>query len=1224
MSLVRLCIARPVGVAVGVLLVVMFGLIGLGAIPIQLTPTIDLPTITVTTSWPGRSPEEVVFEITQEQEERLKNVTNLRTMRSISSEGASTITLEFNLGSDIRRALQEVSDALRQVPRYPEDVNEPVIKAADGAAANAIAWIIIDVDPAYARSNPSFDITTLFDRLEREVKPFLERIDGVAEINIYGGRPGELRVYLDTRKLADRGLSHLDVIAAIRNENRNISAGTIDDGKREIRIRVIGQFETTSDVLATPIAYRDGKPVYLADVGNVELGFARARGFVRAFGEPCLAMNAIRQGNANVVSVMRDLRGRLDEVKENLLPFLDPLAGPHLRLRQVYDETTYIDSAVSLVTGNLWLGGGLAACVLLLFLRSFVTTGIIALAIPISVIATFLALFALGRTLNVISLAGLAFATGMVVDNSVVVLENIFRRLQAGESPLRAAYLGAVEVWGAILASTMTTIAVFIPVLTIEEEAGQLFRDIALAMAISVGLSLLISITVIPSAASRWLRRPAQRPSKLRAATQTLFGLTPVLAAANRRIADAVVWVTNGWRGWSIRPAIIVVMTFVSVFGSLALMPPMDYLPAGNRNLVFGGLLIPPGYTVEQRVDIAQRIESVIKPYAVADITKPETMAGLPPIFRLDDPQHPFDPVPVRHFFIGAFGTTVFVGATSQNEQVVIPVGHLLTSAIMNIPDAFGGAQQTSIFGRGVGGGNTIDLEISGPSLSKVRQAAGMAIGLAASLEYEVNGDKRTLGFQSIRPEPANFNLRQPEWQIRLNESGRRLGLTTADVGTAVRALFDGAFAGDFRHQGHLIDILLLPEGGQLEYKERLADISVATRSGMVVPLDTVVDVVPALAPQEIQRIEELPAVTIRITPPQGVPLQQLMDALRSEVIVPLRTEGMIDSSMRVRLEGTAAKLDEVKHAMFGDPTEARPDWALGRPLRIAAWGIGIAAFGLFTFALVRAIRSRRSDFGYGAAGFALWGLVFCALVWTVAGQPQLATARFVWALLVTYLLMAALFENFMYPFVIMFTVPMAVIGGFAGLRIVHNWSAADPRFPVQNLDVLTMLGFVVLIGVVVNNAILIVHQSLNFMKGIEGKPLPPHEAVARSVQTRIRPIFMTVATSLGGMCPLVLFPGAGAEMYRGLGSVLLGGLLCSTVFTLLLVPMLFSLTIDMRQGMRAVLGLSLKQIAEPGEVRLARALASHPVHGGVTDRDGTMPDPQHAKHPQGADASKT
>ncbi|MEO0632404.1 MAG: efflux RND transporter permease subunit, partial [Planctomycetota bacterium] len=270
MDVVKLAISKPVGVTVGVLLLVMFGLIGLTAIPVQLTPTVDRPEITVETSWPGRSPQEIVDEITKEQEERLKNVANLKTMTSVSSEGQSTISLEFYIGTDVSRALQETSDALRQVPDYPDEVDEPTIKAADGASENAIAWIIIDLDPEVAAKHPDFDITTLYDRLDKEVKPFLERIDGVAEINIFGGREREVRVLADNEALALRGLNIGDVITALRGENTNVSAGSLAEGKRDYRVRVVGQFETEEDVLSTVVSYRDGKPVYVRDVADVE------------------------------------------------------------------------------------------------------------------------------------------------------------------------------------------------------------------------------------------------------------------------------------------------------------------------------------------------------------------------------------------------------------------------------------------------------------------------------------------------------------------------------------------------------------------------------------------------------------------------------------------------------------------------------------------------------------------------------------------------------------------------------------------------------------------------------------------------------------------------------------------------------------------------------------------------------------------------------------------
>lgn len=1164
MDLIKLCIARPVGVTVGVLLVVMFGLIGLGAIPVQLTPTIDKPLVTVTTSWPGRGPEEIVEEITKEQEERLKNVKNLRSMRSTSREGAAVITLEFNLGADMTRALQEVSDSLRQVPDYPEDVNEPVIKAAGGGPENAIAWMIIDIDPALRHKAPDFDVTSLFDKLDREVKPFIERIDGVAEVNIYGGRARELHVMLDPQALADRSLSHAEVIAALRAENRNISAGSISEGKRDYRVRVVGQFESPNEVMETVVAYRQGKPVFVKDLGTVEVDFEKRRGFVRAFGQPSLALNAIRQTNANVVEVMTELRARVKIIEEEILPTLDPVAGPLLRIRQVYDETTYIDSARGLVTGNLWLGGLLAGAVLMLFLRSFVSTGIVAISIPVSIIATFLAIFLMGRTLNVISLAGLAFAVGMVVDNSIVVIENIYRRMQLGETPAVAAYRGAREVWGAVLASTLTTVAVFIPVLTIQDEAGQLFFDIALAMAVSVTLSLVISITVIPSAASKWLRARPAKPHPVRAAAEGLFGLVRLFAIVNTAIAQGVKWMNTAWRGVAIRPVVIAALCAASYFLAVTLMPERDYLPAGNRNLVFGGMQTPPGYSNEQNVSIAERLEAQIKPYADAKIDDPATYRNLPPIMRFDAPDKPFDPVPVENFFIGSFDGGLFAGATSQDEQVVLPIGNLLTGAMMSIPDSPGGARQASLFGRGVGGSAAIQLEIAGPSLDRVRAAAGMAYGLA--------GQEYGFGF-GVSSSPGNFSLRQQEVQARLNEQGRRLGLRTQDVGTAVRALFDGAYAGDYRYQGDTIDILLLPSGRTLGTKEELANVSVATPAGQVVPLTSVVDIRSALAPQEIQRSEELPSVTININPPRELSLSAAMEQVRQEIIEPMRAAGLIDATMRVRLAGSAAKLNDVNAAMLGDPAMSNAPWALRQPLLIGAGVVGAAGLALALFGVVTMVRTGNEKAGYGALGFFVWGVILAGLFALIATQPQLATARFVWALVVTYLLMAALFENFALPFVIMFSVPLAIVGGFLGLRLLHEWTKLDPRLPVQNMDVLTMLGFVVLVGVVVNNAILLVHQSLNFMKGEEGQaPMERHAAIAESVRTRIRPIMMTVCTSLLGMAPLVLFPGAGAEMYRGLGSVMLGGLLCSTIFTLVLVPLLLGLTLDMREGMGLVL----------------------------------------------------
>ncbi len=1179
MDLIRWSMNRPVTVTVGVLLVVIFGLIGLTAIPIQLTPTVDQPVVTVTTNWPGRSPEEIVDTVTKEQEKRLKNVANLKSMRSLTREGSASITLEFYLGSNINRALQEVSDSLRQVPNYPDEVDEPVIKAAEGAAENAIAWIIINLDPEWRKRYPDYDVSTLFDQLDREVKPYLERIDGVAEVNIYGGRNKEVRVLVDPTALAQRGITANEVVNALRDENRNVSGGTIAEGKRDYRIRVLGQFSGPDEVLSTIVSYREGRPVYLRDIGTAEVGFDKERGFVRAMGEPCLAMNVIRQSGSNVMEIMEDVRERLDIISRDMLPRMDPVVGPGLRMRQVYDETTYITAAIDLVLHDLRIGGLLAVTVLLVFLRSVKSTVIIALAIPVCVIGTFLVMLAAGRTLNVVSLAGLAFSTGVVVDNAIVVLENIDRRRRIGDRGLKAVYNGAKEVWGAVLAGTLCHVAVFLPILTIQDESGQLFFDLTLALSVSILFSLLVAITVVPSASGVLTRisRENARPTKIGALFGSLFGLAPLLAGFTRRFSGLIYWAMTGWRGWTIRPALIVVMVALSLWGAVKLMPPVDYLPAGNQNLVFGGLLIPPGLSVEQQREYAQRIEERVGPYLRADLDDPASVKQLQPIMRLASlgsgtPDF-FEPVPVENFFIGAFQGGMFVGGTSQDPQRVIPIGDLLTASMNGMPDAYGGAGQASIFGQSVGGGgNNINIEISGPDLDRVRQAAGFVFGkLAQDEKY---------GFRSVSPNPANFNIAQQEWRLRLNRAGRELGLRPVDLGVAIRGLFDGAFIDDFQLEGRSVDFKLYPRNGRLANKEQLADIPIATPAGRTVPVASVVDIEPGLAPQEIQRIEELPSVTVQVTPPKGEPLQAVMDDLTAKVIDPAKQMGIIDPSMLVRLEGSAAKLTEVKEALLGAPPAAgHTDAPWQRWIMWLSWCVAGAGFIVAVYAIARGVLRRRGEFIYAGLGLLLLGVILGGVLFGVAWRPDLVMARMVWTVLVVYLLMSALFESFLYPFVIMFTVPLGLVGGFAALRIVHDWTVSQKTISPQQLDVLTMLGFVILIGTVVNNAILIVEQARHFMghthlPGEEDKePLPPLKAIAESVRTRIRPIFMTTCTTLGGGLPLVIAPGSGSEMYRGLGAVVVGGLAVSTIFTLVLVPLVFSVVMQMRDGVRALFG---------------------------------------------------
>jgi HAE1 family hydrophobic/amphiphilic exporter-1 len=514
MNFVRTAIEQPITVAVGVILVLMAGLISLARIPIQLTPNVDDTIISVTTFWEGASPDEIEKEVIDKQEEQLQSLTNLRTMSSSSSQSTGQITLEFAVGTRKEAALQEVSDKLRQVPSYPANVDEPVIEASDPRNRDYIAWIMFETD------DPSLDIRSLQDFAENRIKPALERVPGMSEVNVLGGREREVQIRFDPVRVAQHGITPRQLVEALQRSNRNVSAGELRDGKLDVRLRTIGQFESVEQVERTIVAHTQRGVVLVGDVAEVVETYKRPNRTVRARGEEVIAINAQREVGSNVMEVMEGLKreiarmnapgGLLDTQARTLGLTANTGAKPALRLRQVFDQTVYIDDALALVQTNIWIGGGLAVFVLLVFLRSIRSVGIIALAIPISVIGSVVVMVALGRSVNVISLAGMAFAVGMVV------LENIFRHLEMGKKPMAAAYAGTREVSGAILASTLTTIAVFVPILLVQEEAGQLFRDIALAICAAVGLSLVVSVTVIPTAAGRLLSSRNVETSKRR------------------------------------------------------------------------------------------------------------------------------------------------------------------------------------------------------------------------------------------------------------------------------------------------------------------------------------------------------------------------------------------------------------------------------------------------------------------------------------------------------------------------------------------------------------------------------------------------------------------------------------------------------------------------------------------------------------------------------------
>jgi len=1101
MDIIRFSIANPVKVTVGVILTVLFGILALTSIPIQLTPNVDEPVITVETNWTGRSPEEVEREIIEEQEQYLKSLGGLKKMTAEASTGSASISLEFYIGTDTKDARIRVSDKLREVPDYPDGVDEPVITDADADASKAIAWIIFDA------RDPELDMQAIFDFADDRIKPELERVPGVSRINIYGGREREVHVRIDPAALAERGVTFNELRDALEFENVNISAGDLADGMRDVRIRTIGQYDTLEQIENTVVRYDADGPIRIKDLGDAIQTLEKRRSFVRANGQSALAINAIRETGSNVMEVMAGLRAAIDRCNTVILPnYQQDRYG--LSMRQVYDETVYITDAIDLVQSNLLIGGSLAAVVLLVFLGKLRPTLIIALAIPVSVLGTFIVMTAAGRNLNVISLAGMAFAVGMVVDNAIVVLENIDRHIHMGKPPRRAAYEATREVWGAILASTLTTLAVFIPVLTVQEEAGQLFFDISLAISGAVALSLIVSVTVIPAASARWLR-PLRKDGQGNPRPEIADRIAGFFSPLPRRYAALVHTLTER-TGFTVllRVLVIAAFTVASIGGALLLMPPTSYLPNGNQNLIFGVMLTPPAYNIKQAQFIAERIEPGIEPYWKVQTTEAATKIQQVAIPNPDPAAEPryYDAVPpVDNYFFVRFGSIIFMGASSKDPELVQPLSTILDTSMAGIPGSIGFSAQSSIFGRGASGTSAITLEILGSDLDTLRQSAEAL--------YDVLAPK--YGYGKVRPDPLNFNLAGPESQfhpdpIRTGD----LGINTRDLGAAVRAMVDGLEIGDYRLAGESIDMLLTRHPDFKLTIDQLPATPIAVHDSdgqtRVLPLSSLGRFLPTTAPQQINRIDGQRSITFSITPPQDVPLQVAVDDIEATV-AQLRSQHQIAPEVVARTAGSADKLAEVRGALRGE-------WS-----------------------------------GFDAPSL-----------------RSLLSSRMFLAVLIVFLVMAALFESFLYPLVILFAVPLATVGGFMGLAITHAFN------PAQQLDTLTMLGFVILIGVVVNNAILIVHQALNFMRrgkeetspGVfeEVEPMNPRDAIRESVRTRIRPILMTTTTSVCGMLPLVLMSGSGSELYKGLGSVVVGGLLVATVFTLVVVPLLFSLVVGARQ----------------------------------------------------------
>ena len=1047
MNLIRGSIERPIAVLAAVLMTIIFGLLALQRIPIQLAPDVNKPVITVRTNWPGGSPYEVEREILNRQEEKLKGIEGLVETEGSAQDGRAEITLRFAIGTNMDRAVLLVANRLDQVEEYPEEALRPTISTT-GLGDNPIAWFIVKRTPGNDRP-----IETYGDFMEDVVQERLERVKGVAATNLYGGSAREMRVVMDPDLMAQYGLTVGDVVAALRAANASISAGDVEEGKRRYVVRAEGEFETvehvkrvvlTSDASAT--TGRIGR-VTVGDIADVRFEYKEPRASIRFLAEESLAVNAVRSNGANVIETMDGIAGAVHELSETALPE----AG--LVMNQVYDETVYIKSSIALVRQNIWIGGTLAAMVLLIFLRSVRATLIVSMAIPISVVAAFVAMAAMGRSINVISLAGIAFAVGMVVDAAIVVLENIYRHRELGLRPVEAAYKGARQVWSAVMVSALTTVLVFVPILIMELEAGQLFRDIAVAISIAVLASLMVSITVIPALSKEMLKRAVVSESRIR---------LPVIDHAARAVASFVMgYARLVIRSRTAAAASVCALLVAAGYASWQFLPKLEYLPAGNRNLIFGIMIPPPGYNLDTMTEIGERVENRVR-HLWGSETGAEPEPGGPP--------------KIRNYFFVAFPNRTFFGAGTYEETAgrvseLIPV---LQSSLAGEPGTIGFFTQPSLFDRDITGGRSIKLDISGPDLEEVVLTAQSAFGMTMAALPPAQGNQ-------VRPVPG-IELGSPE--VRVVPDRVRLadnGVSARSLGLSIDAFNDGLRIDEITVEGRRTDLMLRGPEDKVDRTQGIDNLPVLTASGRVLPVQMLADIEITSGPTEIRHLERERTITLVIGPSPEISLEEAIAIVQSQVIDKLETGGL-PAGVRLRMSGSAAQLN----------------------------------------------------------------VTFDAMV-----------ANLVVAIVIVYLLMAVLFESFLYPFIIMLSVPLATAGGMLGLFVLNLYLSVSGN--LQPLDMLTMLGFIILVGIVVNNAILLVDQTL---KHIREEGMTADDAILEATRNRLRPIFMSTLTSVFGMMPLVLVPGAGSELYRGLGSVVVGGLSLSAMLTLLIIPALLSILV--------------------------------------------------------------
>ena len=842
-------IKRGTLMTVIVLIVSVLGVIAALRIPIQMIPDLEVRTITVRTSWAGATPQDIEKEIIIEQEEYLRSIPGLERVVSSSSFGRASIELEFPFGIDLNETLINVNNALSQVPSYPLNVDEPRIFASSFSANSFMYFRVVPL----AGNPKNLDMILMQDFIDDQVRSRMETVPGVSLISVYGGAERQIKILLDSARLAERNISINDVRRAIVERNRDVSAGEIESGKRRYLLRTVGRFSDIEDLHNLILDRRGDSVIQLRDVAEIKFDHFDVSRFSYTDGAPVIGLSVRRQAGSNVIHIKRALMQEMESINSDLL---NP-AGMHMRL--IADDVGYVEASIKNVWFNLTLGAILASLVMYLFLRSGKATLVGVMGIPVCTIAAFIGLLIAGRTINVISLAGIAFAIGMTLDNSIVVLESIEQQRRKGLDSINAAIVGVQKVWPAVLASTMTTVLVFIPIVFIQEEAGQLYSDIAIAISASILASMLVAIALIPTASSR-LQFEATGSEHAR---------------RSQRFRDHIVnKIDTLVEQPKSRILVLAVVALISLGIFVFLTPAAEYLPEGEEPKAFASLTSPPGYNLETMNKIGLELQDYFMPF----------LEHRPEQYESGETEVPA----MAYFNLSIESRRIRIITQPKDPAQIKDLMKAIQEKYQQYPAMRAFVTRGSIITSNSGGTRSVNVDVSGPDLETIYDTANKVYRRA----QEVFDSAR------IRADPSTLSLSQPLVEVRpIWSRASELGMTTQDFGYTVAALTDGAFVDEFFMDDDKIDIYLFSKQGSNASLDNLGQMPIYTANGGVVPLASIADVIETVDTNIIRRVDSKRTVTLNIIPPDNVALETGVDIVKKEVVSYLRNSGAVPNT---------------------------------------------------------------------------------------------------------------------------------------------------------------------------------------------------------------------------------------------------------------------------------------------------------------------------------------